>query len=143
MSGATKAGAQFLLASYVPDAAQLYRDVEPIFGRIIYPNSPSQVLALCRNTSANPAMLDAASQGFLAIVRTRLGIYDCVFDTSKFSPLNGTHYWVRVLPGGSKMRHAEVILQSAAKATIAFRDVEGSYQDCDSFVAEIIGRPGY
>jgi hypothetical protein len=143
VSGATKAGAQYLLTSYVSGAAQLYRDVEPIFGRIIYPNSPSEVLALCRNTSANPAILDAASQGFSAITRTQQGTYDCVFDTSKFSPLNGAHYWVRVMPGGSAMRHAAVMVQSAAKITIVFRDVEGSYQDCDFFVAEIIGRPGY
>ena len=143
VSGATKAGAQYLLTSYVPGATQLYRDVEPIFGRIVYPNSPSEVLAICRNTGANPAILDAASEGFSKITRTRQGTYDCDFDTSKFSPLNGAHYWVGVMPGGSAMRHAEVMVQSAAKITIAFRDMEGSYQDCDFFVAEIIGRPGY
>ncbi len=143
VSGATKAGAQYLLTSYALGATQLYRDVEPIFGRIIYPNSPSEVLALCRSTGANLAILDAASQGFSAITRTRQGTYDCVFDTSKFSPLNGAHYWVRVMPGGSAVRHAEVKVQTAAKVTIVFRDADAVLQDCDFFVVEIIGRPGY
>lgn len=143
VSGATKAGAQYLLTSYASGATQLYRDVEPIFGRIIYPNSPSEVLALCRNTSPNPANLDAASQGFLAVIRTRQGTYDCVFDISKFSPLNGTHYWVRVMPGSSSIRFAEVAAQLATKITIVFRDAEGAARDCAFFDAEIIGRPGY
>lgn len=143
VSGATKAGAQYLLTSYVSNATQLYRDVEPIFGRIVYPNSPSEVLALCRNTSANPAVMDAASQGFSGIARIEKGAYDCFFDTSKFSPPDGAHYWARVMPGGSAIRHVEVISQSAAKITIVFRDLEQSYQDCDFFVVEIIGRPGY
>jgi len=68
VTGATKAGATFLLNSYIASATKLYRDVDPIFGRVVYPNTPSEILAYAKNTT-NAGALDSTAFGFSGITR--------------------------------------------------------------------------
>lgn len=137
-----KGGSTYLVRSFAAGTTGIYRDVEPIFGRVVYPHTPSEVLAYCRNTAAG-GTLDSTAFGFSSISKTGTGQYTLNFDTLKFSPVGGgTTYRTNVEIGSTAGRTYYVNGQTATSVSLVFKDLAGANADCDFFDVFIYGRPG-
>jgi len=142
VTGATKAGATYLLNSYIASGTKLYRDVDPIFGRIVYPNSPSEVLAYAKNTT-NGGSLDSTSFGFSGITRNGAGDYTLTYDATKFVPLTATHVREIVTIGTTTGRTYYVSAYATGSIRIIFKDLSAVSTDTDTFEVRMYGKPGY
>jgi hypothetical protein len=138
-----KGGAVRLVRSFAASPTNLYRDAEPLWGRVIYPHDPTQVLAYARNTAAG-GTLDSNAWGFSSISRSAAGQYRLNFDTTKIIPASGTSYRVRVdisdFAGGGRTYY--VATQTTTHVDLVFRNSAGANTDCDSFDVCLFGRPG-
>lgn len=142
-TGMTKAGSSRLVRSLVASPTNLYRDADPVFGRVTYPHDPTQVLAYARNTAAG-GTLDSNAWGFSSITRTGAGQYRLNFDTTKIVPAAGSAYRVRVdigdFSGGGRTYY--VSSSTTTFIELVFRNTSGVAADCDTFDVYLFGRPG-
>lgn len=137
----TKGGSTYLVRSFNSNATNIYRDVEPVFKRVVYPHTPSEILAYCRNTSAS-GNLDSTEFGFSTITRTGVGQYTINFDATKFVPAAGISYRIKVEIGSTSGRTYYVNGQTASSVLLSFKDLSGAFADCDLFDVFVYGRPG-
>jgi len=142
VTGVTKAGATYLLNSYISGATKLYRDVDPIFGRIVYPNDPTEVLAYAKNTT-NAGSLDSTAFGFSGITRNGAGDYTLTYDATKFAPITGTHVRELVSIGTTTGRTYYVSAYATGSIRLIFKDLSAVSTDTDTFEVRMYGKPGY
>lgn len=136
-----KGGATYLVRSFAAGITNIYRDVEPVFKRVVYPHTPSEIMAYCRNTAAG-GTLDSTAFGFSSITRTGAGQYTINFNAAKFLPNGGTAYRTKVEIGSTVGRTYYVAGQTASSLSLVFKDLSNVAADCDFFDVFIYGRPG-
>lgn len=141
VAGLDIGGAQKLVWSFAASPTHLYRDVAPIFGRVMYPHTPSEVMASARNTS-NAGTLESTAFGFASITRTGAGAYTLTFSAAFSSPSGGTAFRTRVEPGSVAGRTCYVVTQTATTVLLQFLDLGGAAADCGLFDVYVSGRPG-
>ena len=136
-----KGGAVYAIRSFAGGANNIYRDTEPVWGRVVYPFTPSEILVTGRNTS-NGGTLDSADFGISSISRISAGLYRFNFDTTKFAPSSGTFYRVMVDIGSTQGRTSFIQAQTSTYIEIQLKDLANVAADCDFFDIFIYGRPG-
>jgi hypothetical protein len=137
-----KGGAVHLVHNYAATVTDIYKTVEPVFKRVVYPHTPSEVVAYCRNTAAG-GTLDSTAFGFTSIAKTGTGQYTLTFDATKFAPNGGTAFRTKVEIGSTAGRTYYVNGQTATTVLLVFKDLANAVADCDFFDVFIYGRPGY
>ena len=136
-----KGGATYLVRSFAASPTHIYRDVEPVFYRVVYPHTPSEIMAYCRNTAAG-GTLDSTAFGFSSISRTGAGQYTINFNAAKFAPNGGTAYRIKVEIGSVAGRTYYIAGQTASSISLVFKDLSNVPADCDFFDVFVYGRPG-
>jgi hypothetical protein len=136
-----KGGATYLVRSFAASPTNIYRDVEPVFHRVVYPHTPSEIMAYCRNTAAG-GTLDSTAFGFSSISRTGAGQYTINFDAAKFAPNGGTAYRTRVEIGSVAGSTYYVAGQTSSSISLVFKNLANVAADCDLFDVFVYGRPG-
>lgn len=118
----------------------LFKDYEPIFGRLQYPHSPGETVAFSKVTGGTGTPTQAA-RGFSSISKIGTGLYRLQFDPAKWSSFAGTSYGVKVYPSGIAGFVSFVQTQSTSLVEVQFRDTTGATADCSDFTIEIYGNP--
>ena len=129
------------MRSFAAGNTRIY-ELEPIFGRISYPHTPSEILGYTTNTTAG-GTLSTTAYGFSGITRSGAGQYRLSFNALKFAPAAGTSYKVRVdCQNTSDGRTYYVAGQTTTYVDLVFKDASGANADCDTFDVFLYGRPG-
>ncbi|MBO9610757.1 MAG: hypothetical protein J7639_32700 [Paenibacillaceae bacterium] len=120
----------------------LHRDFDPIFGRLHYPHNANDVHAYCyiSNGTATPALNDA--KGFSSVTKISTGLYEIVFDSTRFSASAGTSYKAKARAESVAGRTWYIDTATATKIRVQFKNLAGAAADCGDFYVEITGNPG-
>lgn len=138
----TKGSAVNLLNSFTGGLNRIYRDVEPLGRRIIYPHTPMQVLASGTVTGGAGTPSLSVSQAITAVSKTSTGIYRLTFDTTIFKPSSANQYRIRIanqsIVGSTWYNNGG----TTTYVEVAFRNLAGTLADVTDFDFEIYARPG-
>ena len=138
----SKGSAVKLLNSFTGGQNRIYQNVEPIGRRIVYPHTPTQVLASGRLSNGLSTPTLSNGQGVSTVSKSSTGIYKLNFDTNVFAPNAGTEYRVRAFVESVTGATWYVNAANFAYVEIAFKNLSGTLADVGDFDFEIYARPG-
>lgn len=138
----TKGSAVKLLNSFTGNQNRIYQTVEPVGRRIVYPHTPTQVLASGRLSSGLSTPTLANGQGISSVSKQSTGVYRLNFDTNVFAPNTGSEYKVRAFVESVTGATWYVNAATFSYVDIAFKNLSGTLADVGDFDFEIYARPG-
>jgi len=137
-----KGSAAHLLRNYSGTGNAIYLEVDPPGRRIVYPHTPSQVLAAGTVTNGTGTPAITTTFGFSSVAKAGAGLYRLTFNTAKFKPSAGAEYQSRVVTQAVAGYTWYVSAETSTYVEFQFVNLSGVATDIGQFYVEIYARPG-